>query len=255
MKLGMMNDPALDAVDEARWAAGHKFDFLDLTMEGPTAAKEQLEVPALRKVLDDTGLGIVGHNAWYLPFGSPIKEVRAGAVAAVEATFEPFAQLGAKLVNVHVDKGIGAFAYDDTVRWNAECFADLAERAKPYGITVMIENVVNNLNNAKAMRVMLDAHPDLRFHLDIAHANVRGERTKEYLKAHAAKLVHVHVSDNKRTSDDHLPLGVGDIHWPEQLGMLKDTGYDGTITLEIFTPERDFLLDSAQRVRRIWEQV
>lgn len=249
-----MNDPALDAVDEARWAAGHKFDFLDLTMEGPAAAKEQLDVPALRKVLDDTGLGIVGHNAWYLPFGSPVKELRAGAIAAVEATFDPFATLGTKLVNVHVDKGVGAFAYDDTVRWNAECFATLAERAKPYGITLMIENVVNNLNNAKAMRVMLDAHPDLRFHLDIAHANVRGDRTKEYLRAHSNKLVHVHVSDNKRTSDDHLPLGVGDINWPEQLGMLKDTGYDGTITLEIFTPERDFLLDSAQRVRQVWQQ-
>jgi sugar phosphate isomerase/epimerase len=255
MKLGMMNDPALDPVAEARWAAENGFDFIDLTMEGPAAAVEQFDVAAFKAVLDETGLGIVGHNAWYLPFGSPVPQVRAGAVAAVQATFEPFAALGAQYVNVHVDKGIGAFAYEDTVRWNAACFATLAERAKDYGLTVMIENVVNNLNNAKAFRTLLDAHSDLRFHLDIAHANVKGERTKEFLKAHSNKLVHVHVSDNKRTGDDHLPLGVGLIDWPEQLALLKASGYDGTITLEIFTPERDFLLDSAARVRRIWSEL
>jgi sugar phosphate isomerase/epimerase len=249
----MMNDPAVDAVTEARWAAKNGFDFIDLTMEGPAAAAEQIKVPALKAVLNATGLGIVGHTAWYLPFGSPVPQVRAGAVAAVQATFEPFAQLGARYVNVHVDKGINAFAYDDTLRWNAESFMHLAEQAREYGLTVMIENVVNNLNTAKAFRMMLEAHPDLRFHLDIAHANVKGERTAEFLKAHADKLVHVHISDNKRVNDDHLPMGVGNINWSEQLGLLKSSGYDGTITLEIFTPDRSYLVENATRLRQLWQ--
>ncbi len=254
MQVGMMNDPAEDPVAEARWAADHGFDFIDLTMEGPSASVEQIDVAALRSVLDETGLGIVGHTAWYLPFGSPVPQVRAGAVDAVCATFEPFATLGAKYVNVHVDKGVGAFAYEDTLRWNAESFATLAERAQAHGLTVIVENVVNNLNTAKAFRTLLDAHPRLRFHLDIAHANVKGEKTAEYLKAHASKLVHVHISDNKRTNDDHLPLGVGAIDWPEQIGLLKQSGYDGTITLEIFTPDRSFLLENATRLRRLWDE-
>jgi sugar phosphate isomerase/epimerase len=66
--------------------------------------------------------------------------------------------------------------------------------------------------------------------------------------------VHVHVSDNKRVNDDHLPLGVGTIDWPEQLGLLKASGYDGTITVEVFTPDRTFVVDSAERVRRIWQE-
>lgn len=255
MQVGMMNDPAADAVAEARWAAEHNFDFLDLTLEGPAAAADQINVAALKAVLDETGLGIVGHTAWYLPFGSPVSQVRAGAVAAVQATFEPFAALGARYVNVHVDKGIGAFSYDDIVRWNAASFAALAEQAKPYGLVIMIENVVNNLNNAKAFRAMLDAHPDLRFHLDLAHANVKGERTAEFLKHHARKLVHVHVSDNKRVNDDHLPLGVGAIDWLEQFGMLKASGYDGTITLEVFTPDRSYLIENAERMRQLWAHV
>lgn len=247
-----MNDPALDPVREAQWAADNGFDFIDLTLEGPAAGVETLDTPALRGVLNATGLAVVGHTAWYLPFGSPVKELRAGAVAAVEATFEPLKELGAALVNVHADKGINKFAYDDVLRWNAESFADLAERAAQWGLTVMVENVVNQLNTAKAFRKLL-AHPDLRFHLDIAHANVKGARTAEFLKAHRDRLVHVHVSDNGLRSDDHLPLGVGEIDWPEEIGLLRSSGYDGTITLEIFTPDRSYLVDSAARLRRLWQ--
>ena len=252
MKVGMMNDPAVDPVAEARWAAENDFDFIDLTLEGPAARVETLDRAAMASVLRETGLGIVGHTAWYLPFGSPVPEVRAGAVAAVEATFEALAELGSQYVNVHVDKGINAFAYDDTLRWNAESFATLAARAQGYGLTVIVENVVNNFNTAKAFRVLLGGHPGLRFHLDIAHANVKGEKTVDFLKAHSDKLVHVHISDNKRVNDDHLPIGVGTIDWPEQLRLLAASGYDGTITLEVFTADRAYVLESAERLRRMW---
>ncbi|MBA3945234.1 MAG: sugar phosphate isomerase/epimerase [Herpetosiphonaceae bacterium] len=252
MQVGMMNNPAVDAVEEARWAAANGFDFLDLTVEGPSASRDRLDVKVLHAVLDEHGLGIMGHTAWYLPFASPVPEVRAGAVQAVTAIFEPLAQVGAKLVNVHVDKGIIKFPYDDSLRWNAESFAALAEKAKSWGLKVMIENVINQFNTAKAFRTLLAAHPDLLFHLDIGHANVKGERTEEFLKAHSAKLAHVHISDNNQVNDDHLPMGVGSIKWPEMIGLLKRFGYDGTITLEIFTPDRSYLLENAQRLRNLW---
>lgn len=255
MQIGMINDPAADPVAEAQWAADNGFEFLDLTMEGPAADVEHLDVAALRDVLSSSGLGIMGHTAWYLPFGSPVPQVRAGAIEAVRATLEPFATLGARYVNVHVHKGVSSFPYDDTLRWNAESFAALAELAQPYGITIMIENVVNNLNSAKAFRTMLDAHPDLRLHLDIAHASVKGDKTADFLKQHADRLVHVHVSDNRRVNDDHLPLGAGTVNWQEPIRLLRQRGYDSTITLEIFTPDRSFLLDSAARLRRWWNEI
>lgn len=253
MRIGMMNNPSADPAAEARWAAEHGFDFLDLTMEAPAASVEVLDVAALKQVLDTTELGIVGHTAWYLPFGSPVPEVRRGAIEAVRSTLEPFQRLGARYVNVHADGGVRSFANRDTVRWNAESFAALAEHAQPLGITIMIENVVNSVSNAKAFGVMLGAHEALRFHLDIAHANVKGEHADDFLRLHAGRLVHVHISDNKRLADDHLPLGAGEIDWPEQIGLLKNSGYDGTITLEVFSPDRSFLLDSVARLRRMWE--
>ncbi|GAC1384978.1 MAG: sugar phosphate isomerase/epimerase [Herpetosiphon sp.] len=255
MQVGMMNDPQRDPVGEARWAAEHGFDFLDLTVEGPRASREQLPMAALRAVLQGSGLGVVGHSAWYLPFGSPVPQLRRGAVEAVAALFEPLAELGARLVNVHVDKGIGKFAYDDTLQWNAESFAALAEQAQAYGMRIMVENVVNPFNTAKAFRTLLGAHAGLLFHLDVGHANVKGDRTEEFLKAHASRLAHVHLSDNNRINDEHLPLGVGTIKWPEMIGLLKRFGYDGTLTLEVFTPDRSYLLENAARLRRWWTEV
>ncbi len=253
MKVGMMNDPAADPVREAQWAAGNGFEFIDLTLEGPRAAVETLDVDAFRSVLENTGLGVVGHTAWYLPFASPFRELREGAIAAVEATFEPLAALGARLVNVHVDKGIAKFTYDDSLRWNAESFAILAEHAAPHGLKVMVENVVNQFNTAKAFRALL-GHTELGLHLDIGHANVKGSRTEEFLKAHHERLVHVHVSDNRLRSDDHLPLGVGEIDWKEEIGRLRRADYDGSITLEVFTPDRSYLVESASRLRRLWQE-
>ncbi len=101
MKIGMMNDPAMDPVQEILWAGEHGFEFIDLTVEGPAADAEALNVPALRDALHDTGIGIVGHTAWYLPFGSPVPQVRRGAIEAVRATFEPLAALSC-------DPGYGA---------------------------------------------------------------------------------------------------------------------------------------------------
>ncbi len=93
MKIGMMNDPAMDPVQEILWAGAHGFDFIDLTVEGPAADATSLNVSALRDALQSTGLGIVGHTAWYLPFGSPVPQLRTGAIEAVRATFEPLAAL------------------------------------------------------------------------------------------------------------------------------------------------------------------
>ncbi|MCU0494138.1 MAG: sugar phosphate isomerase/epimerase, partial [Chloroflexaceae bacterium] len=83
MQIGMMNDPRRNAVDEARWAAANGLDFLDLTVEGPGAALEQIDAAQLKAVLDDGGMGVVGHTAWYLPFASPFARVRQAAADSV----------------------------------------------------------------------------------------------------------------------------------------------------------------------------
>ncbi len=255
MQIGMMNDPKRDAVDEARWAADHGFGFLDLTIEGPAADLDQLDVAAIKQVLDDAHMGVVGHTAWFLPFASPVERVRRAAVEEVAASLPVFAAVGAIRVNVHIASGVSSFGRAAMLRANGQSFTELAELAAPLGIQIMVEHPPDKSISIDDIRKVLNADERLGFHLDVGHANVGGDRLDGMLKAFGNRLAHVHFSDNNGRSDDHMPLGSGRIDWPRAVRLLKQTGYDGTITLEVFATDRDYLLRSAEKVRQWWAEM
>ncbi|MCY2993295.1 MAG: sugar phosphate isomerase/epimerase [Planctomycetota bacterium] len=112
-------------------------------------------------------------------------------------------------------------------------------------------------NQLELIDSILGNVPLLRFHLDSGHAKLeRGQdRWNEYIDRFGPKLAHVHLSDNDGTADQHLPLGSAPrstTDWPQHIRKLKASGYDGTITLEVFAPERDHLLLSRDLVRKWW---
>ena len=75
----------------------------------------------------------------------------------------------------------------------------------------------------------------------------------EILAAHARRVKHVHLHDNNGgASDLHLPLGAGAIDLEGTVAALKATGYDGTITLEVFSRDRHYLLYSRDVLRQVW---
>jgi hypothetical protein len=76
-----------------------------------------------------------------------------------------------------------------------------------------------------------------------------------YLDRLGNKLLHVHLSENDGTADQHLPLGAAPrstTDWPGHIKKLKASGYDGTITLEVFAPQKEYLLLSRDLLRRWW---
>lgn len=249
----MMNNPRLDACAEARWAAKHGFEFLDLTIEGPGADLDRLDFPSLQSILSDTGLSVVAHTAPYLFFASPIANLRRGAVDHVARAFAPLASLGVKWVNVHVHPAPRLFGRDDFVRWSSDCFVELAERAAAYGLGIMVEHPPDPTILVDDLWRILEADKRLGFHLDVGHAYVAGLDLDHLLRHLGSRLAHVHMSDNRGRFDDHLPMGAGRIDWPATIRSLKRCGYDGTITLEVFTPDTDYLLISAAKVRAWWQ--
>jgi len=256
MRIGMMNNPARDPLREIRWAAEHGFDFIDLTLEHPKTGADVVDSRAVRAALDETGLGVVGHTAWYLPFGSPVPRLRDAAIAEVESAFSQFVAAGVALVNVHPDGGrrtVG-IGVEQICGWNVAAFAHLAASAEAHGLRLMVENVPEHFDTIADLGALLDAHPSIGFHLDIAHAQVRGNRTHEFLGAFSERLVHVHLSDNSGRSDDHLPLGAGRLDWKRLVRALKRTGYNATITLEVFSDDSDYLLASQRKLRAVWDE-
>ena len=258
MKIGMMNNPQLDPLGEVGWCREHHFDFLDLTLEPGAAHPKQVGVKKLHRALQEASLEIIGHTAYYLPWASPFETLRKAALKEMEWALEVFADLGAFRVTVHPDRSIPfAFHPDTILERNIESLARIEEMAHPLGIQILVENMDRFFNTSEQIRKTLDRMPRLGFHLDVAHANLNVERnrTEEFLKAFRERLVHVHLSDNFGKSDDlHLPLGAGTIPWKKMIPVLKKSGYDGTITLEVFSPDRRYLLFSREKLRELWEK-
>jgi len=65
-------------------------------------------------------------------------------------------------------------------------------------------------------------------------------------------VVQKFFSDNKGKEDDHLPLGCGNIEWEKIIKIIKKFKFNKTITLEIFSPDRDYLLLSRDKLKSWW---
>jgi L-ribulose-5-phosphate 3-epimerase len=74
----------------------------------------------------------------------------------------------------------------------------------------------------------------LRLTVDIGHMECMGERPLvQRLRPHASRLVNVHLDDMVACVHEHLPLGHGEISFPEILGMLEESGYTGGVHAEL----------------------
>jgi sugar phosphate isomerase/epimerase len=257
MIIGSMNHPARDVVGEIEWMAGMGLEFVDLTLEPPCASSWMVNPEAIRSALRKHGLKVVGHTAYYLPMASAIEEVRAGAVRELRRCLEVFRAVGASWMNIHPDRHTPFHERGFYIQRNIESIRELLPDSQRTGVGIMIENLPGDFNSARQLGELLDAIPELGLHLDIGHANLQVERntTEEILEAYGSRLRHVHLHDNRGGHADlHLPLGSGTVDVRSAVRALRRSGYDGTVTLEVFTPDKHFLQYSRDELRRIWDE-
>lgn len=256
MQIGAMNHPARDLAAEITWIGEQKFDFIDLTLEAPQSRAERVSVEQIRELTGRYGLAIVGHTSPFLPMGSGYESARAAAVHELERALDVFAALNVQRVNVHVDGRTGAESEADNIRNNLWTLTRFAAAAEQRGIQPMVEHFGPIYSKIPNLRTLLDSIPGLWLHVDIGHANLWSPQnfTAELLDAFAPRLGHVHVSDNFGGDRDlHLPLGAGNIGWPQMIQLLKSQGYDGTITPEVFSRDRDYLIMAQRKLRAWWD--
>jgi sugar phosphate isomerase/epimerase len=258
MLIGAMNHPAVDVLSEIEWMAELQLGFIDLTLEPPDAAAWSVHPAAIRRALRDHGMKVVGHTAYYLPFASAFESLRKAAVEEVKRCLDVFAEVGARWMNLHPDRHAPMHNRAFYIGKNLESIAELQEYGDRVGVGLMIENLPGEFNSAAQLGELLTPMPKLGLHLDIGHANlsVPYNTTGEILEAWGKRLRHVHLHDNKGGSADlHLPLGAGTVNFRWALGELMRCGFDETITLEVFTPDRHFFTYSRDVLRRTWDEL
>jgi sugar phosphate isomerase/epimerase len=256
MLIGAMNHPTEPVVSEIEWMAEMGLGFVDLTLEAPASAPERVDVDEVREALDRAGLSAVGHTAYYLPIGCAVEGIRAAAVAELARCLEVFARLGVSQMNFHPDGHVPMHGRDFVIRQNLRSIRELLPLSRKLGVGLMVENTPGQFNSVAQLAPLLDAVPELGLHLDIGHCNLLTDRNtaEELIRTYGDRIRHVHLHDNKGGSADlHLPLGAGNVNVAANIAALKGSGYDGTITLEVFSPDRRLLAFSRDVLRQAWD--
>lgn len=203
-----------------------------------------------KRLADEAGITIWQvHGPWRYPTQDSTPEDRAERLEKMARSIEGAAILGAKYWVVHpimphgtqdVPLGRAAQTHDR----NLEFMSRLLPTAKREGITICLENMPMkefSLASPTAIADFVDEMGDELFAmcLDTGHTNVCRDwlTPAETIRRYSDKVKVMHVHDNRRQGDDHLPPYFGTIDWTDFTRALTEVNFPGAISLECTVPQ------------------
>ena len=147
---------------------------------------------------------------------------------------------------------------------NLEMYRKLMPAARKYGVKICLENtfcvfnkriVEGSTTHAEDNCYLIDtlnaeAGEELfGFCFDVGHANITGKNIRQYLNTLGKRLTVLHIHDNDGKGDKHLiPYTQTSDIWGAELATdwegfiagLRDIGYEGALSFEIFRAGRNF---------------
>ncbi|NLS79918.1 MAG: sugar phosphate isomerase/epimerase [Chloroflexi bacterium] len=213
--------------------------------------QDQRHVGEIAAAARGLGLSVYSVHAPWAP-GQDIAAVdevqrRASVEAACRAA-DALLALGGRVLVVHpgADPARG-LAEEEQLRLSRESLAQVIAYAAPRGITVALENPppYELGGNNPAMRALyrhFAGEPTLQACFDTGHAHIQPEDMAAVSDV-PKEVVLVHLSDNDRSGDQHLPPPQGSIHWESLFALLRRRRFAGCLMLELTDlPEQTRLL-------------
>ncbi len=137
---------------------------------------------------------------------------------------------------------------EDQWKWAVEGVNYLGHYADSLDLEIAIElepfklSLVNDLDKMKRFLEDVD-HDSVKANLDISHLALADCKAEEILDI-KDRITHVHLSDCDGKIHGDLPPGRGVVDFSPYLNALKQTGFDGTVSIELeYSPEPDKIVD------------
>ena len=254
MIIGAMNDPKNSVADEILLFGEMGFDYFELTVEAPGARPDKLakERNAIMDALSSYNFGVLAHMPWYFSVAHPYSSIQEAILLEFCRAFDAASELGAKKVTLHSEfMPSGIQERQVHTAKTIESIRKLSNEAEGRGLELLVENFNASSFSIKEFK-QLFSEVDIGMTFDVGHAfTANGEGMENYLAQFRKRIKHVHLHDNDRRSDQHLPLGAGKVDVARAVKELK-TFYDGTITLEVHSADRDYLRISREKLEVVW---
>ncbi|MDA8141431.1 MAG: sugar phosphate isomerase/epimerase [Desulfobacteraceae bacterium] len=257
MRYGVMNSPQRPLMEEVEALGAMGFDYLEITMDAPHAHHEAIlaQKAALLKALARLKLDLVCHLPTFVSTADLTDRLREASLEEMLLSLQAAAQLQPLKVVLHPSfiQGLGAMLPDLARQHAMVGMEKLLKEADHLKLIVCVENLFprsHSLVRPEDFDLLFQKFPNARLTLDTGHAHIGGgtQRIVAFIERFAGRIGHLHASDNFGHNDDHLPIGAGTIDFPAVAQALKQIGYDDTITLEVFSRDRDYLRISRDKL-------
>ncbi len=195
----------------------------------------------LARMLADIGLGCTAVTAMGDPSMNLIGSAseRAKGLDHMRSVLDRTDALGAKLICGPLHSTLGHFTgvgpTPEEFERSVEVQREIGAHAAGLDITIALEALnrfecylLNTMDGLAAHIREID-HPNIRAMYDTFHANIEETDPIGALTRNIDVVAHIHISENDRG----VP-GRGNIPWAETYAAIKDSGYDGWLTIESF---------------------
>ncbi len=183
-------------------------------------------------------------------------KIRQSGLDYIKQVIDACQALGSNLLCGPYHSALGEFSgngpTEDELRWSQETLRQAAEYAQTADVVLGMEYL--NRFECYLLNTAVDAakyvkavnHPNLRMMYDTFHANIEEKNINEAVKACADVTCHVHISENDRSTP-----GEGLVDWDATFQALKETKYEGWMTVEAF----GLALPELAAATKIWRRM
>lgn len=202
---------------------------------------EEKDITAMRRTLSDRGFSLVCFTPeqclYPINIASENTVMRKRSIDFFKRNIEITSELGCDLMLVTPGRGYIDGDSRVAARRSVDSLIELVKTAEKNGVRLGLEvlrrdesDIIYNLSTLKAMVETVDSR-FLGALLDTIPMALAGEEPVDYLDEFKEKLFHIHFIDG--APHGHLAWGDGRLDGQEYLRQIKESGYKGSLSLEI----------------------
>lgn len=253
MKLGLISSAwlgsSIDAVSGIRLTKEIGFDSIDIFADPlELTAQERREIRKTCAASDLPVVSVVCCALGLADFNKPVRDFHVHRA-------KRYLDFGHELEGRNLLLVVGEYLWQQEViaprdqwKWAVEHVREIAEYATQLGLEVAIElepfqlSLINNIDRMSEFLGDVD-HLAARANVDISHLAL-AHNTAPELRKLAGRISHVHLSDCNGKTHGDLPPGRGTVNFPPYLSALAESGFDGTVSIELeYSPEPGKIVD------------
>ncbi|MBQ4603110.1 MAG: sugar phosphate isomerase/epimerase [Clostridia bacterium] len=233
MSFGMPTLIETSALEEcAVLCAELGLDFIELNMNMPQYQLDKIDVEYFKRVADKHGIYYTIHLDENLNVSDFNPYVAQAYIKTVADTIEIAKQLGVRVINMHMAKGVYFTLPDRKVYLFSEykeqylksiiAFRNMCENAiGDADIKICIENCDGYEDFHKEAIEMLLESKVFALTFDAGHNHGIGGTDEEFIIKHKNRLHHIHLHDAEGTKN-HLALGTGEMNIENYISLANE---------------------------------